>query len=68
MKNIAFQLKELRIEKKLTQQQLADAIGIKRYNISDWEQGRTEPDISNIILLSKYFDVTTDYLLGLEED
>jgi transcriptional regulator with XRE-family HTH domain len=67
MKEISNKIKELRAEKEITQQELADQIGVKRHNISDWEQGRTEPDISTIILLSKYFGVTTDYLLGVEE-
>ena len=59
-------LKELRTGKNLTQQQLADSVRMKRYNISDWEQGRTEPDISSIITLADFFTVTTDYLLGKE--
>ena len=67
MKSISSQIKDLRLERVFSQQQLADAIGVKRYNISDWEQGRTEPDISNIVLLSKFFGVTTDYLLGISD-
>ena len=59
-------LKELRTGKNLTQQQLSDLLKIQRYNISDWEQGRTEPDIKSIIMLADFFNVTTDYLLGRE--
>ena len=60
-------LKELRNEKGLTQQNLAEMLEIKRYNISDWEQGRTEPDIKSIIKLAKFFDISTDYILGVSE-
>ena len=67
MKTIASQIKELRLERCFTQQQLADIVGVKRYNISDWEQGRTEPDIATIVLLAKIFDITTDYLLGVAD-
>ena len=58
-------LRELRTDKKLTQPQLAEAIGVSKSMISMWETGINEPTASNIMKLSKFFDVTTDYLLGL---
>ena len=58
-------LRELRTDKKLTQPQLAEAIGVSKSMISMWETGINEPTASNIIKLAKFFDVTTDYLLGL---
>ena len=58
-------LKELRTDRKLTQPQLAEAIGVSKGMISVWETGTCEPTASNIIKLAKFFDVTTDYLLGL---
>jgi transcriptional regulator with XRE-family HTH domain len=57
-------LKRLREENHLTQEELANNLGLKRYNISDWEQGRTQPDIDSIKKLADYFQVSTDYLLG----
>ena len=67
MKNFSVRLRELRIEKGLSQQKLADAIGIKRHTVADWELRRTEPDISYIISLARFFDITTDVLLGIKE-
>lgn len=58
-------LRELRTDNHLTQPQLAKEIGVSKGIISWWETGMSEPTASNIIKLAKYFDVTTDYLLGL---
>lgn len=53
----------LRKEKSLSQQQLADQLNVSRQSISKWELGESQPDISNIVLLSEIFHVSTDYLL-----
>lgn len=60
-------LKDLRKEKALSQQQLAKAIGVTQKAIDFWEKGINEPKASYIVLLAKYFDVSTDYLLGIED-
>lgn len=60
-------LKDLRKEKSLSQQQLAKAIGVTQKAIDFWEKGINEPKASYIVLLAKYFDVSTDYLLGIED-
>ncbi|MCL2861563.1 MAG: helix-turn-helix transcriptional regulator [Firmicutes bacterium] len=60
-------IRELREEKGLTQGQLAKAIGVHRATIGHYEIGYTEPDIKTIKKLCKFFDVTSDYLLGLTE-
>ena len=67
MSIISSRIKELRHENNLTQKQIADVLGCKPYNVGDWERGRVEPDIDTIIALAKYFEVTTDYLLGVTE-
>ena len=59
-------LKELRTERKITQPELAFAIGVSNGMISFWENGICEPTASNIIKLAHYFDVSADYLLGLD--
>ncbi len=56
-------LKYLRKKNQVSQQMLADAIGMSRSSIGDYEQGRAEPDISTLIAISKYFDVLIDDLL-----
>lgn len=57
-------LKALRKEKKLTQKELAEQIGIKQNSYSDWETGKNEPNLENIVKLSKILDTSTDELLG----
>lgn len=59
--------KELRAEKKLTQAQLAQALKLSRSCISMIEIGKNEPTATTLIAYSKYFDITTDELLGLDD-
>lgn len=63
---LANRLKELRIEKGISQQKLASDIGVTQKAIDFWERGTNEPKASYIIKLAKYFGVTADYLLGIE--
>ena len=60
-------VKELRQENNLTQQQMADTLGIDRSNYSKYELGKLEISNEMLVKLAKFFDVTTDYILGLEE-
>ncbi|MBQ3219076.1 MAG: helix-turn-helix transcriptional regulator [Clostridia bacterium] len=60
-------LKEIRISKNLSQMQLAIKTGISQSAIAKWELGKTEPTASAIITLAKFFNETTDYILGLED-
>ena len=57
----------LRKEKNISQQLLAKEIGVTQKAIDFWEKGINEPKATYIIKLSKYFDVTSDYLLGIED-
>jgi len=66
MEKFAERLKELRLEKELTQRQLAKATGLSQTAITQWENRLREPSGSVIIIIAQYFKVTTDYLLGLE--
>ena len=58
---------ELRKEKGLTQQKLAEDLGFSRSAVTEWEVRGKEPSFDTLILIAKYFGVTTDYLLGLED-
>lgn len=60
------QLKKYRTKKGLTQKELAEQIGIKQNSYSDWETGKNEPSLDNIVKLAKIFDTTTDDLLGIK--
>lgn len=58
-------LKLLRHEKRgLTQESLADQLGIAKTTYSSYEQGKREPDFNTLQQLASYFDVSVDYLLG----
>lgn len=61
-------LKELRDEKKLSQEEVAKAIGTSQTNIGRWEKGLNEPSSGFVIKLANYFEVSIDYLLGREDD
>ena len=60
-------IKELRISKNLSQMQLSIKTGLSQSAIAKWELGKTEPTASAIIILAKFFNETTDYILGLED-
>ena len=57
-------LKELRKNKKLSQEQLAKRAGLTKTSINHWENGKCLPNANAIVALARYFGVTTDYLLG----
>ena len=61
--NLADRIQYLGKSKGLSQEELADQIGVSRQAVSKWESSQSSPDIEKIILLSEYFDTTTDYLL-----
>ena len=57
-------LKELREETGTTQQTLAKFLNMSKMAVSHWESGHSEPSIAQLIILSDYFNVTVDYLVG----
>lgn len=61
--NIADRIQKLRKRKGMSQEELADHIGVSRQAVSKWESEQSLPEIDKICLLSDYFGVTTDYLL-----
>lgn len=66
MKEIFFaeNLKRLRLEKKLTQSQLAEMLGVDQRTVSAWEHSVAEPSFSILAKLCDIFDETFDSLLG----
>ena len=56
-------LKERRKEKKMTQKQLADAVGAKHNSVSDWENGKNKPDPDTIERICEALDISAAYLL-----
>lgn len=56
-------LKELRLQKGVTQKNVADALHCSANVYARYERGEREPDIETLKLLSKYFSVSIDYIL-----
>ena len=61
-------IKDLRIQKGLSQPKLAELVGVSNGMISIWENNLSEPRASLLRRLAIVFDVTSDYLLGLEDE
>lgn len=61
-------IKELRLERNLTQSEVAEAINTSQRNIGRWENEENEPSASYVKQLAAFFGVSTDYLLGVEDD
>ncbi|MBQ3495204.1 MAG: helix-turn-helix transcriptional regulator [Clostridia bacterium] len=65
MKNNCFgkKLKELRIDKGLSQQKLGELLGFCNQTISFWESGSREPDLDTLVKIAHFFGVSVDELL-----
>lgn len=64
---IADRIQSLRKSKGMSQEQLADAVGVSRQAVSKWESEQATPDLEKVVAMSEIFEVTTDYLLkGIE--
>ena len=61
----AQRLFELRQEHGYSQEELAEALGVSRQAISNWERGATSPDTNNLVALARLYKVSVDELLGL---
>ena len=59
---------ELRKINSMTQEDLAEALGVSRQSISKWENGECLPDINKLRAIAKVFEVSIDYLINDEED
>ena len=57
-------IKELRLERGMTQEEVGKLIGVKRYSVYGYEKGNNYPEVPGLIALADYFGVSTDYLLG----
>lgn len=64
--NLGSNIKDLRIQKKLTQEELAQILGTSSKSVSRWEQNITAPDITLLPFIANIFEVSVDELLGVE--
>ena len=60
----AERIKQLRKKKGVSQAELAELIGVKTNTVSTWERGTRKPDFEALNLLSDYFEVSFEYILG----
>lgn len=60
-------IKELRTARNLNQVQLGNALSVTKQTISNWENDNILPSINMLVNIAKYFNVSTDYLLGLDD-
>jgi len=65
--NISDKIAILRKEKGLSQEALAEKLGVSRQSVSKWESGAALPDTDKIIAMSELFGVSTDYILKADE-
>ena len=56
-------IKELRLKNKISQTKLAKALNVHQTAVSQWEQGRTSPDMETLPKIADFFGVSTDYIL-----
>lgn len=61
---IGEKIKNLRIERDMTQSELAAVLGVSSASVGLWEINKRQPDIAILVKIAKVFNVTTDYLLG----
>lgn len=67
MTKIAEKIKSRRINKNLTQQELADLLNVSRSTVSNWETNRNYPDLETLVKISDLLDISLDILLREEE-
>ena len=60
-------IKELRKAKRVSQVEMASALGLTKQCVSNWENDNIQPSIEMLVKIADYFGVTTDYLLGRSE-
>ena len=63
LKSLGEVLKKYRTDNKMTQEFVAESLGVSRQAVSKWEQGTSEPSTSNMIALAKLYGVTPEELL-----
>ncbi len=60
-------IKKLRVEKNINQEQLAEQLHVTRQAVSNWETGKTQPDIETLTRIAEYFGVSAEYLIYGQE-
>lgn len=67
MMNLSNKIYEMRKAQGLSQEQLAEKLGVSRQSVSKWESGESMPELEHLVEISKLFNISTDYLLKESE-
>ena len=67
MENVAKRIKEIRLENKLSQKAFGEILSVSQDTVSLWENGKSLPTAELLILISKKFKVSVDYILCLTD-
>lgn len=67
MSEFSQNLIRMRKENKISQQKLANLIGVTQQCVSEWEKDNIEPTLSNLVKLANVFDVSIDFLVGRKD-
>lgn len=65
---IGERLQELRKDRGMSQEELANILGVSHYTVSSYECNRSDPDDKSKVTIAKLFDISVDYLLGLTDE
>ena len=68
MADFSQRMKELRRERQLKQQQMADQFSVKLRTYQGYEYGESYPEVAKLIAIADFFDVSLDYLVGRSEE
>ena len=64
MSSFASRIRELRLERGMIQQDMADTFSVRVRTYQGYEYGESQPDVAGLIAIADYFDVSLDYLVG----
>lgn len=60
-------IRRMRQTRNLSQVELAKALGVTKQSVSNWENDNIQPSVDMLVRISKFFSVSTDFMLGLEQ-
>lgn len=60
-------IRDLRLRNSISQVELAKRLGVTKQTVSNWENNNIQPSVEMLVLIAKYFSVSTDSLLGLDD-
>ena len=61
-------IRQLRLARNLSQVELASALNVSKQCVSNWENDNIQPSVEMVVKLARYFEVTTDFLLGISDE